>query len=62
MEQEKLSTGEVAQAVHTEGLAHAVTTFVAPDRIADPELAGLWAEARVRLQQIEELLLPHYGD
>lgn len=61
MEADKLTTREVAQVAHAEGLAHAIRTFLPAERIDDPELAGLWEETRDRLEQIEALLQPHYG-
>lgn len=54
----KMNNEEVANVVCSEGLGYAITGYMSADRIADPKLAKMWAEAKDVLTRIEVYLEP----
>lgn len=55
----KLTIDQVASIVDSEGLGYAVQCHTSADRIADPQLAKLWREAKVALTALNNFLEQH---
>ncbi len=47
---------EIQDAVDCEGLGYVISYGIRASDIADPKLAGLWAEAVVALERVEDCL------
>jgi hypothetical protein len=58
----KLSVSQVADIVEAEGLGYAIKDYLGAGRIADPELAAMWDEAKDLLIRIEEYIEMNQGD
>jgi len=59
---EKLSVSAVGFDVFKEGLGRSVDTIVEPQNIEDPELAALWANAQVAMNEIQLYLEEKLGE
>ena len=48
----KLDIPDISHLIAYEGLGFCVIDYISPDKIADPELAAMWADAKNRLTEI----------
>lgn len=55
----KMGLEQVAGIVENEGLGYAVQHYMSGEDIADKKLAKLWDEAKVLLNEIDEILEPY---
>ncbi len=59
MVEDKLSTAKVIEIVEAEGLGYAVMDYMGSHRIADEQLAELWARAAMALDALDIYLTKH---
>jgi len=58
-EQKKYSCSEIKNVLQNEGLAYAVTCYMASDQIADPKLAKLWDECANKIDELNSYIEKH---
>jgi hypothetical protein len=55
----KYTVEQVAEIIESEGLGYAIQEYTPANRIEDPILAGLWAQAQDALDAVEKYVGDH---
>ncbi len=56
MSKKKLTISQINDIVETEGLGYAIEDYLASNRIADADLADMWAKASELLKEIQSYI------